>query len=155
MFVRVLLLLLTLNTAWADSVGPWIGVNTVHLNPQEPVNEHNRLIGGQYNRWFFAYFQNSFHEPSWALGYALWQRERPFHADHDAWRYTLRLSPGVAYGYGSRLSLSVGPFTPGLIPSAGVTWQFHDRWQLGSDLLYIWTDAGGVLLHGIRLSWQW
>lgn len=150
-----LLLLLYVNTAWAGAVGPWIGMNTVHLNPQEPVNERNNIIGVQYNRWFFAYFQNSFNDPSWAVGYTLWQKEAPFFRGHDEWRYSLRLSPGVAYGYGERLALSVGDFTPGLIPSLGVRWQFHERWQLGSDLLYIWTDAGGVVLHGVSLNWQW
>lgn len=155
MFRWCLVLALCIAPAWAGSIGPWIGLRTVHLNPQEPVNERNRLIGARFNRWFLAYFQNSFYDPSWAVGYALWQAEPPLFKHRNDWRYSFRLSPGVAYGYREPLALSVGDFTPGLIPSAGLIWQFNERWQLGSDLLYIWTDDGGVLLSGISLNWQW
>lgn len=153
--MRWLVLLAFVPTAWAGTVGPWIGVKTYHLSRENPVNEQNQLVGVQYNRWFAARFENSFHEPSWAVGYALWQMERPVISRYPGWRYNLRLSPGIAYGYGDRLSLSVGGFTPGLIPSAGLKWKLSEEWQFGSDVLYIWTDDGGVLLQGLYLGWSW
>lgn len=142
--------------AWSDTFGPWLGVNTYHVSRSEPVNEDNNVIGARYNRWFGARFENSFHDPSWALGYAVWQKRAPLPADWlERWRYTLRVSPGLAYGYGDRFALSVGGFTPGIIPSVGLEWSPTERWILGSDLLYIWTQEGGVLLQGIHLGWQW
>lgn len=141
---------------WASSVGPWLGVYTHHLSRDEPVNENNGLVGLRYDRWYLARFQNSFNEPSWVAGFTLWERNRPFLPEHTPnLSYSLRLSPGIAYGYGERLALTVHGFTPGLIPSAGLEWSFSERWFLGSDLLYIWTDDGGVLMQGVHLGWRW
>lgn len=142
--------------AQADTIGPWVGVNTYHFSREDPVNENNQIIGLRYNRWFGTRFDNSFNDPSWAIGYAAWQHRRPLWGDYiDNWHYVLRLSPGVAYGYGDRFALSVGGFTPGVIPSVGLEWSLSRRWVLGSDVLYVWTERGGVLLQGIHLAWQW
>lgn len=146
----------TVPLAWSDTFGPWIGIKTYHISREEPVNEDNKVLGLRYNRWFGARFDNSFNDPSWAIGYAVWQWDRPFLGRYlNNWDYTLRLSPGVAYGYGNRFALSINGFTPGIIPSVGLEWSFSQKWILGTDLLYIWTEQGGVFLQGVHLAWKW
>lgn len=147
----VLLLLLYSSSARALETGPWLGLYTYHISREKPMNERNQILGWQYNRWLIARFTNSFDETSYSLGYR-W-KEWPVRLS-DRSRLGFGLSPGIAYGYGDRLTASFGGFTPGLIPSATLEWRQSPHWSVAKDVLYIWTDNGGVLLGGLSIKWH-
>lgn len=144
-------LLLLASPVHSFETGPWFGLYTYHISRDKPVNERNQIVGWQYNRWLIARFTNSFDETSYSLGYR-WL-EWPWYLN-DRSRVNVGLSPGVAYGYGDQLSISYAGFTPGLIPSVSLEWRYAAHWSVGKDLLYIWTDNGGVLLGGLSVKWH-
>ncbi|MCH8530811.1 MAG: hypothetical protein LAT65_08160 [Saccharospirillum sp.] len=146
-----LLLLFFSYPVQAFDTGPWLGLYTYHISRDRPVNERNQLLGWQYNRWLVARFTNSFDETSYSLGYR-W-KEWPVPLSERS-RLNFGLSPGVAYGYGDRLTAGFAGFTPGLIPSASLEWRYSPQWSVSKDFLYIWTKNGGVVLGGLSIKWH-
>jgi len=138
----------------SNYIGIWGNVHTYHLSRENKVNEENQLLGIQVNRLFFSTFDNSFDQRSYALGWR-WLDYKFQFGKLKTLDWSIGLSPGLAYGYGNRFLLSFWNLTPGLIPSAGIEWNVTEQVQLGSEILYIWSEQGGVLMTGITAGWKW
>lgn len=130
------------------------GIGTYHMSENPAHNNDNHIVGFLYNRWFITHYKNSHLGESWGLGYALgnWQYlpnpDSPF-------MFRTRMWTGVATGYGDRLLIHWGPLTLAFLPEFSTELELSEHWSTGFSGLYIPTDAGGVWVNGIQLSYRY
>ena len=137
----------------ADELVIWQGVKTYHVDRanDEANNESNQITAIFYNRWLFSSFINSYSRRSELIGYNFWYW--PYEQEHYFYHFGISLA--AATGYGRELKTNIdGKITLGISPFAGIKYKLNTKWLVGTDLLYLPTDNGGVLVSGLNITYR-
>lgn len=151
--VGCLLALFFYTSTYANDLTLWQGVKTYHVDRanDEANNESNQITAIFYNRWLFSSFINSYSRRSELIGYNFWYW--PF--EEKNYFYHFGISIAAATGYGRELKSNIdGIVTIGVSPFAGIKYKISKHWLVGTDLLYLPTDNGGVLVSGLNLTFR-
>lgn len=150
-FVVIIAILMLFTSQSEAQQGLLIGINTFHISGDTSHNEQNQILAIQQNKWVLSHYINSHSDTSWAVAY-------------ESLNTGLQVVPklnlsgslwvGVATGYEDRLLLHWGPLTFAALPEVQLLVDISSRWQIGVTALYIWTDAGGVVVQGLVLKHQ-
>lgn len=151
--VGCLLALFFYSSVCANDLTLWQGVKTYHVDRanDEANNESNQITAVFYNRWLFSSFINSYSRRSELIGYNFWYW--PY--ESERYFYHFGISIAAATGYGRELKSNIdGLVTIGVSPFAGIKYKLSKHWFVGTDLLYLPTDNGGVLVSGLNLTYR-
>lgn len=77
--------------AQAEDLNVYLGAGSIHPGSDLDLNSNHKLVGIEYKSIFAGYFENSFHEDSFALGY------RAKFQIAKNWEFGLMV--GASYGY--------------------------------------------------------